>query len=518
MTMYRASSSVLLACLLLAACSVAAPAPRVTLTRLTPDAGPIGTHVTVTGGGFTAQNNVIKFGPATNLHHPDGTPANSIAEASSTDGTTLTFDVPSSLTSGIVCDTANHCIGIAAGRLQSGAYPVSVVTANGASNALVFTVSATAAPIPTTVPSSTPTVKVPTTAPTETSYRVVAKNILDANTQPFVPYGVEIPSLWVANWRSNPGMQQNIQQLESPVLYDDARNLWHANTLALKLASANLFDQSPYDQGLMNILDGVVNRAHQRGMNVILVLQYESTTRQPLPSQDSVAFWNLMSLHYRDAPWVFFDLFNEPRNSPGGGNPSPSLPAQSGLKDDAAWSLWQNGGAGYLGMQTLVDTIRANGADNLIFADGLAAGEDLNGVPTHLLAGGNVVYAVHPYFGAQHRTPAQWDHWFGNVASAGDFPVVADEWGEYQSSTHGECTSDAPTLVPQFLDYLHEKNVGVIGYALYPGILIRGWDYANPTAFDHPPYTCPDTPFPNFDLNAQGAGQLLMNYFAANSR
>ena len=500
--MSRFLGSGLLAYLLLAACASRASAPHVILARLTPDSGPIGAHVIVSGSGFAAQNNAVKFGPDTDWHHPDGTPANVIAIVPSVDGATIAFDVPSSIVSGIVCDSSNHCIGIAAARLQPGPRAVSIGNANGASNSLVFTVTAAATP-------PTPAIKVSTPTPTATSYRVVGKNILDANGQPFVPYGVELPSLWVANWRHNRGMQQNLNELEQPALYEIARRIWHANTLDLKIASANLFDQSPYDATFLQAMDQVVAQAHARGMNILLVLQYESTTRQPLPSQDSVNFWNILAQHYRDAPWVWFDVFNEPRDPRGDG-------------DDAAWSLWQNGGmvngTTYVGMQTLVNAIRGSGADNLILVDGLAAGEDLNGALSHRLDGDNIAYAAHPYFGAQHQTPDQWDHWFGHAASSGNFPVVADEWGEDQSATHGECVVTAPALVPQFLEYLKAKSIGLIAYGFYPGILIRGSDYATPTAFDESPYTCPATPFPNFDPHAQGAGQLPMNYFAANSR
>ena len=309
---------VLLACLLLAACANRAPAPLVILARLMPAWGPIGTRVIVSGGGFTAQNNAVKFGPDTDWHHPDGTPANVIAIVPSVDGATIAFDVPSSIVSGIVCDSSNHCIGIAAAMLQPGPQAVSIVNANGASNSLVFTVTASATP-------PTPAIEVSTPTPTATSYRVVGKNILDANGQPFVPYGVELPSLWVANWRHNRGMQQNLTELEQPALYEIARRIWHANTLDLKIASANLFDQSPYDAAFLQVLGQIVARAHVRGMNIILVLQYESTTRQPLPSQDSVNFWNVLAQYYRDAPWVWFDVFNEPRNPRGVGTLSGSL-------------------------------------------------------------------------------------------------------------------------------------------------------------------------------------------------
>ena len=188
----------------------------------------------------------------------------------------------------------------------------------------------------------------------------------------------------------------------------------------------------------------------------------------------------------------------------------------------AAWNMWENGGtyneSTYVGMRELVNTIRSQNNSNLVFVDSLATGEDLNGVSVHLIGGGNVVYAIHPYFGAQHDNESAWNFWFGNITSSANVPVVADERGEYQSSTHGECITNAPSLVPQFLAYLKSLNVGVIAYGLYPGILIRGWNFTNPTAFDQASYTCPNTPFPNYDPNAQGVGALIVQYFDNQSR
>jgi hypothetical protein len=345
------------------------------------------------------------------------------------------------------------------------------------------------------------------TPPASGVYRVEGKRIIDFNGATFIPYGVQVPSLWVDNWRHNTGMQQNAAILRQQTLYATIHTVWHANTISLQLASADLFDEDPYDQAYLDLVDQVVAMAHAAGMATLIVLQYESTTRKPLPTADSVHFWHVLAAHYQHEPWVFFDIFNEPRNP------------QPGPDDGAAWQRWQSGGVAagvsYVGMQAIIDTIRQAGSQNLIFVDGLAAGEDLNGVPTHLLHGGNIVYAVHPYFNAtQHATPVEWDRWFGTIARTGDFPVVADEWGEYQSSTHGECLPQAPTLVPQFLAYVRLLHIGLIAYGLYPGILIRGWDFKKPTAFDQPSYTCPPTSFPNMDPQAQGIGQLLIAYFA----
>lgn len=343
--------------------------------------------------------------------------------------------------------------------------------------------------------SSSPT---PTPAPV-TTYHVSGAQILDNRGRAFIPYGVHLMGLFTLNWRQSLGGDHlNFNQIKI------ARNIWHANTIAIQLASPNLLTGTSYDQAYLAKVDQEVAWAHEEGMNTLLTLQYEgiSATRPPLPTEDSVRFWNFLSAHYRDKPWVFFDVFNEPIRPPG-------------LTEAEAWPLWQRGGDGYIGMQKLVDTIRGNGAQNLIFIEGLAAGEDLQGVPTHRVRGNNLIYAIHPYLGNQHESKQQWTTWFGNVAAKADFPIVADEWNAYQS-TSAECVLQLPTLVPQFLGYLNALHIGLIAWALFPGLLIRGWNYANPTAFDQPTFSC-NAPFPNYDPLAQGAGQLILRYFATHA-
>lgn len=342
-------------------------------------------------------------------------------------------------------------------------------------------------------PSSPPT-------PPVITYHVSGKQILDNKGHVFVPYGVQLIGLFTYNWQTSAAYQNlTFRQMES------ARTIWHSNTVGVQLASADLFtdpSDTSYDHEYLKAVDNEVTWAHKEGMNILLVLQYEATQPQPLPTEDSVKFWNFISLRYRNDPWVFFDIFNEPV--------SPS-----GLTEAQTWPLWQYGGEGYVGMQDLVNTIRGNGAQNLIFIDGLAAGEDLRGVPTHRVNGDNIIYAIHPYIGTQHESKQQWDNWFGNVAAKGDFPVVADEWNVYQSSSAG-CVLQAPTLAPRLLNYLNTLHIGLIAWALFPGLLIRSWNYADPTAFDQPTFSC-DAPSPNYDPKAQGAGRLILSYFAAHT-
>src|SRR5215472_3190838 len=123
-----------------------------------------------------------------------------------------------------------------------------------------------------------------------------------------------------------------------------------------------------------------------------------------------------------------------------------------GNDDSTAWNLWQNGGTlngtTYVGMQQIVNTIRQNAQNNLIFVDGLAGGEDIALLQNYTLTGSRIVYAIHPYLSAtQHANPTQWDLWFGNTATNGNFPVVADEWSEYQNGNDGECDPGADQTV-----------------------------------------------------------------------
>lgn len=118
---------------------------KISIASLSPSSGVVGTQVTITGSGFTKTNNSIAFFDPIASHHIDGTPGNVIENnASSPDGKTLIFTVPSGGISGILCDDSDnkHCMGIAAINLaqRGGSYPVSVKNSNGESNILMFTI------------------------------------------------------------------------------------------------------------------------------------------------------------------------------------------------------------------------------------------------------------------------------------------------------------------------------------------------------------------------------------------
>ncbi len=119
--------------------------PKVTgapsITSLDPSSATVGSTVTIHGTGFSATSNAILFGKTMNSFHRDGTPANQIAAVASTDGATLSFVVPNSGPSGILCDSSNHCIAVSAMRIIAGTYPVTVRNAAGTSNTATLTVT-----------------------------------------------------------------------------------------------------------------------------------------------------------------------------------------------------------------------------------------------------------------------------------------------------------------------------------------------------------------------------------------
>ena len=88
------------------------------VTDFSPRSGPAGTMVSVTGSGFTAQNNTVKFGTW-------GGTLSVIATASSPDGRTLQFTVPAGI--------------------SAGSYNFQIINANGQGNLPTFQVTATAA-------------------------------------------------------------------------------------------------------------------------------------------------------------------------------------------------------------------------------------------------------------------------------------------------------------------------------------------------------------------------------------
>jgi len=324
-----------------------------------------------------------------------------------------------------------------------------------------------------------------------------------------VPYGLTVFGLGLANWQAVLG--QDDKQITV------AATQWCTNYVRLQIAPASLLAQSPYDAAFLQAIESEVALALSYDQNVVLTAQTEKFNNQSAqnPTEQSIQFWQVLAPIYMHNPRVWFDVFNEPRLS---------------VKGDV-WDAWQNGatvtGQTYVGMQQLVDAVRnAAGPSNLIVVEGPHDAGTLDQLPAHLINGVNIVYSVHPF---EESSPSQWNENFGEVAES--VPVIVGAWTNYDSTGRGTfCQPSAPTYVPEFLSYLRQRQIGLGGWALIPGVLVTNTTTFTPTQLTST-YAC-DGNSANAVVEqansahngneaipqAQGVGQLMQNYFREYAR
>jgi prepilin-type N-terminal cleavage/methylation domain-containing protein len=336
-----------------------------------------------------------------------------------------------------------------------------------------------------------------TTRNYSTIYTVKGNKILGPNSKPYIPLGVTVFGVSRTNWQSN--ITGDIAQINASASY------WHANMVRIQVSPYYLDSNTP---GYLAAVKQEVTTAENDGLNVIISAQYENTKSlapTAAPVDSTVQFWKTIAPIYASDSRIWFDLFNEPTaNRP--------------------YSVWKNGGTGsdgntYVGMQTLVNDIRAVAPNNIIIAECIDWGQHFIGITGYTLDGSNIIYAVHPYL---HNTSSvatqplsywqnQWSTTFGAFAS--QYPVLIGEWGEHEGPDL-ECQTNAPTLVPAFLSYISSLHIGLIGWSLTPGAMIRGTSLTTPNAFDPGvPYECTQA---NTGVTSQGVGQDMLSYFSSN--
>ncbi|HVU32940.1 MAG TPA: cellulase family glycosylhydrolase, partial [Opitutaceae bacterium] len=265
---------------------------------------------------------------------------------------------------------------------------------------------------------------------------------------------------------------------------------WKANVIRLPvdMKAAYWFGEGPgqHDGGARyrQIVDSVVNAAAARGAYVAIDLH-----KFRAPQAADLAFWKDVATRYRNHPAVIFELFNEPH--------------------DITWSVWRDGGDvtdhvkpkqgvvventeklttfHAVGMQQLVDTIRATGAKNLIIAGGIDWSFDLSGIMNGFALqdrGGNgIMYSAHVY-----PWKKDWQDKF--LVTAAKYPLFVGEVGAIRA------WSDFPFIGPaeQYpLDGWAEDMIGLIqkyqlnwtGFSFNPHCgpkVISDWNYT-PTPY-----------------------------------
>jgi endoglucanase len=245
-----------------------------------------------------------------------------------------------------------------------------------------------------------------------------------------------------------------------------------ANYLAAIKAYVNLLN----DNGMVAILDLHWTDGLYTG-NSAGCSSAQATCQKPMPdSAQSVPFWSSVATAFKGNNAVIFDLFNEP------------YPERAdSFNETEGWQCWLNGGSSCVGisypvagMQTLVNTVRAAGANNVIMLGGLEYANDLTQFLTYKPTDpdGNLVASWHSYNFNTCNTQACWTSQVAPVAA--QVPVVAGEIGE------NDC---ADTYVNPLTTWLDSEHISYLGWAWNadfgcstgPGLIT---DYnGDPTAF-----------------------------------
>lgn len=238
---------------------------------------------------------------------------------------------------------------------------------------------------------------------------------------------------------------------------------WGANVTRLSLNQGFwLQGHVRHDANYQANIDQAVQWAHQAGLDVILDLHWSDrgdmnnsdVKQQRMADQNSVKFWQGVAAKYKDDNHVLFELYNEPHDVP--------------------FNVWRNGGdsgEGYqaVGMQTLYDTVRAAGANNLVLVGGVDWAFDLSGVTQNRINGTNIVYVTHPYDYA-NKAPGTWEVKFGFLAATD--PIFITEFGSF------DCSTNYTSIL---LKYAKDHGMSWTGWAWYPGgcnfpALINNWN------------------------------------------
>jgi hypothetical protein len=169
-----------------------------------------------------------------------------------------------------------------------------------------------------------------------------------------------------------------------------ATNGWHANIIRLPLSQDRWFGKTDDSSGSQEdayhtLVDQAVAEAALDRAYIILDLHWsdmgvwgQNIGQHSLPDENSLAFWKAVAARYANRPNVVFDLYNEPIKAP--------------------WDVWRNGGTltetfqgkdytyTAVGLQQLLDAIRAVGAKNVVLAGGLGYSSQLDMPDSDLLS------------------------------------------------------------------------------------------------------------------------------------
>lgn len=254
---------------------------------------------------------------------------------------------------------------------------------------------------------------------------------------------------------------------------------WKSNCIRLPLNQDFWFGYNGANQtDYRNLVSSLVNMAVSRNKYVIIDLHWsdmgtwnQNVGQHNMPDDNSTAFWQSVASTYANNPSVLFDLYNEPH--------------------DVSWSVWKNGGnvtEGAVtyhtpGHQSLINTVRATGAKNIIVVGGLDWAYDLTGVDNGYAltdpSGNGIMYDVHVY-----PWKTNWDTYVTCAADTNPILVGECGWDDpqwYRDSINPNWHAEAHTTwCPKLLNWLDTNQFNWTGWCFHPGAtpnLLTDWNY-----------------------------------------
>jgi hypothetical protein len=306
--------------------------------------------------------------------------------------------------------------------------------------------------------------------------KIVGTNVLNSQGEVMRLRGVNVASL---EWTSDGNGR--VPRSVEVAIHD-----WHANIVRLPLSQDRWFGHGPEQtdggKAYHALVHRIVDYCRTNRAYIILDLHWSDCNewgrnigQHSMPDTNSVVFWRAFAPVFANDPAVLYDLYNEPH--------------------DVSWDVWLHGGTvtdkpngaqakdppktfEAVGMQTLLDTVRAAGARNVVVAGGLDWAYDFSGIlQGRQLAdpqGLGVIYANHCYDNKRESVAT----WVTNMeAASARLPIIVSEFGG-QSGPSLEVPTDNWLL--HVMRSLDEHRWSWVAWNLHTGAppsLIADWGY-----------------------------------------
>ena len=314
--------------------------------------------------------------------------------------------------------------------------------------------------------------------------KVKGTQILNSENKPVLLRGVNTACL---EWTSD-GEGHILETVR--VAIDD----WKVNIIRLPLSQDRWFGKAPEQNDVCEpyraLVKEIVDLCSSKGCYIMLDLHWSDVNewgqnigQHSMPDRNSVIFWKDFAPVYANHPAVLFDLYNEPH--------------------DVTWDVWLKGGTikdrpnsrgqtaktfEAVGMQEMLDTVRATGAKNVVVAGGLEWAYDFNGIlegrQLKDTKGNGIIYANHAYDNKRESVFT----WIASMEEAtAKFPVIVSEfggsggpnrrrgwWGQSPSTAMGD------DWLLHVLQAIQDHNWSFTAWDLHPAagpVLISDWNY-----------------------------------------